>query len=239
MGINPRNPSERKVFSAFPVADPGNADQHAGYLYVVLGGAQYEAIAKEVSGSYKQRMVMTVILLLVSAAFVAGALLFSFLTRRLRLLTTELSEFADGHFEADDPIAAVAQPIDEIDQLRNACNYMAMTIQKQLSSLQDNERLRRELVTNISHDLRTPLTTMQGYIETLIIKDAELDPQTRKTYLEIARKHAAHLGKLIQVRRWPIASRVGRCRWRKRSASSCRSPRGWRRRTRRASCIAI
>jgi len=197
-GVNPRNPGVRKVFSAFPVPDPGNADIHAGYLYVVLGGSQYEAIAKTVAGSDKQRMVTTVILLLVLTAFIAGALLFSFLTRRLRQLTTELSAFTAGNFEADATVRSVDQPRDEIDQLRNACNYMAMTIQQQLSSLQENDRLRRELVTNISHDLRTPLATMQGYIETLIIKDEALNPQTRSQYLEIARKHAVHLGKLIQ-----------------------------------------
>jgi len=197
-GVNPRNPGEPKVFSAFPVSDPSNANSHAGYLYVVLGGSQYEAIAKSVASSDKQRMVTTVILLLVLTAFVAGTLLFSFLTRRLRRLTTELSAFTEGEFKADTAVSAVARPRDEIDQLRNACNYMATTIRQQLSSLQENDRLRRELVTNISHDLRTPLATMQGYIETLIIKDMELDPQTRSQYLEIARKHAAHLGTLIQ-----------------------------------------
>jgi signal transduction histidine kinase len=197
-GVNPRNPNVRKVFSAFPVSDPKNANSHAGYLYVVLGGSQYDAVAKSVAGSDKQRMVTTVILLLVLAAFVAGALLFSFLTRRLRKLTTELSAFTAGRFEADTAVSAVAEPRDEIDQLRNACNYMAATIRQQISGLQENDRLRRELVTNISHDLRTPLATMQGYIETLIIKDKELDPQTRSQYLEIARKHAAHLGSLIQ-----------------------------------------
>jgi signal transduction histidine kinase len=138
------------------------------------------------------------ILLLVSAAFVAGMLLFSFLTRRLRRLTEELSEFTAGSFESDNLIYAVDQPGDEIDQLRNACNFMATTIQKQLSGMQENDRLRRELVTNISHDLRTPLATMQGYIETLIIKDESLDSQTRMQYLAVARKHAAHLGKLVQ-----------------------------------------
>ena len=39
---------------------------------------------------------------------------------------------------------------------------------------------------------------MQGYIETLLIKDQSLDPQVRLQYLGIARKHAAHLGNLIQ-----------------------------------------
>jgi hypothetical protein len=75
---------------------------------------------------------------------------------------------------------------------------MASTIRRQLTSLEENDRLRRELVTNISHDLRTPLASMQGYIETLIIKDEGIDPQARKEYLEVARKHATHLGKLIQ-----------------------------------------
>jgi signal transduction histidine kinase len=197
-GVNPRKPGTQKVFSAFPVSDPDNADSLAGYLYVVLGGSEYEAVAEKVAGSDKQRVVGASILLLVLAAFLAGTVLFSFLTRRLRKLTAELSEFTAGHFEADKLVQAVDQPRDEIDLLRNACNYMAATIRQQLSSLQENDRLRRELVTNISHDLRTPLATMQGYIETLIIKDDSLDSQTRMEYLAVARKHAAHLGKLIQ-----------------------------------------
>lgn len=197
-GNNPRKPGSQNVFSAFPVTDPDNADNHAGYLYVVLGGSEYEAVAEKVGDSDKQRVVGASILLLMLAAFLAGTLLFSFLTRRLRQLTTELSEFAAGRFEADNLVQAIDRPRDEIDLLRNACNYMAMTIQQQLSSLQENDRLRRELVTNISHDLRTPLATMQGYIETLIVKDESLDSQTRMQYLEVARKHAAHLGKLIQ-----------------------------------------
>jgi len=39
---------------------------------------------------------------------------------------------------------------------------------------------------------------MQGYLETLIIKDGTLDPATRRRYLEIARRHATHLSLLIQ-----------------------------------------
>jgi len=197
-GVNPRKPGTPKVFSAFPVSDPHDADGYAGYLYVVLGGSEYEAAAEQVAGSDKQRMIAAGIVLLVLAAFVAGTLLFSFLTRRLRQLTTDLSEFTMGNFEADSLVQAVDQPRDEIDLLRNACNFMAMTIQQQLSSLQEDDRLRRELVTNISHDLRTPLATMQGYIETLIVKDDSLDSKTRMQYLEVARKHSAHLGKLIQ-----------------------------------------
>jgi signal transduction histidine kinase len=197
-GIDPRDPDSHKVFSAFPVTDPLQSDHLSGYLYVVLGGSQYEAIANEVAGSDRQRMIAAGILLLVIAAFGAGAMLFSYLTRRLRSLTGEVSAFTDGRFDAGISVASVDEPVDEIDQLRNACHSMAMTIQQQLATLQEDDRLRRELVTNISHDLRTPLASMQGYIETLIIKDDTLDAATRAQYLEIARKHALHLSRLIQ-----------------------------------------
>ena len=197
-GVDPRNPGVQKIFSAFPVADPYNSSGDAGYLYVVLGGSQYEAVAAQVSGSDKQRMVATGIVLLMLAAFVAGTLLFSFLTRRLRGLTADVTEFTESHLEANNPIDSVAQPRDEIDQLRNACHFMTNTIQQQMARLQESDRLRRELFTNISHDLRTPLASLQGYIETLIIKDEMLDEVTRRQYLDTACRHAAHLGRLIQ-----------------------------------------
>jgi len=197
-GIDPRNPGVHKIFSAFPVTDPARPDTPAGYLYVVLGGSQYDAVAAQVAGSDRQRMIAAGIVLLVLAAFVAGTMIFSYLTRRLRRLTGEVSAFTAGRFDAPPPAATAGEPREEIDQLRNACHYMATTIQKQLTVLQEDDRLRRELVTNISHDLRTPLASMQGYIETLIIKDDSLDAATRRQYLEIARKHATHLGRLIQ-----------------------------------------
>lgn len=197
-GADPRNPGARKVFSAFPVTDSAEPDRLSGYLYVVLGGSQYETIAEQVARSDRQRMIAAGILLLVLAAFGAGAWLFSYPTRRLRQLTGEVSAFTASRFDAGSPPAAADQPRDEIDQLRNACHYMAETIQQQLSALQEDDRLRRELVTNVSHDLRTPLASMQGYIETLIIKDSALDVGTRRQYLEIARRHATHLNRLIQ-----------------------------------------
>ena len=197
-GTDPKSPGSTKIFSVFPVTEESNPDVPAGYVYVVLGGSQYEAIAEQVAGSDRQRVVAAAFGLLVLTAFVAGALLFSYLTRRLRKLTSDVSRFTDSQFDEDLPVASAEVPRDEIDQLRNACHYMAATIREQLDNLQENDRLRRELVTNISHDLRTPLATMQGYIETLIIKDESLDAATRRQYLDTARKHSVHLGRLIQ-----------------------------------------
>ncbi len=74
---------------------------------------------------------------------------------------------------------------------------MANKIREQFENLKETDRLRRELVTNVSHDLRTPLASMHGYVETLLIKNDTLTAEERLHYLEITRKHTRRLGQLI------------------------------------------
>jgi signal transduction histidine kinase len=86
---------------------------------------------------------------------------------------------------------------DEIAQLREAFSGMANKIRDQFEGLQETDRLRRELVSNVSHDLRTPLASMHGYVETLLLKNNELSEEERLRYLEITRKHSLRLRRLI------------------------------------------
>jgi signal transduction histidine kinase len=74
---------------------------------------------------------------------------------------------------------------------------MSARIQEQLLQLKENDRLRRELVSNISHDLRTPLSAMQGFLETLIIKGDTLPKEEWDRYLKTARRHTLRLNELI------------------------------------------
>ena len=59
------------------------------------------------------------------------------------------------------------------------------------------EAMRKDFVANVSHELRTPLASMQGYVDTLIIKNGSLSADQRDHYLNITRKHAHRLGRLI------------------------------------------
>ena len=59
------------------------------------------------------------------------------------------------------------------------------------------DALRRELVANVSHDLRTPLASIQGYLETVLIKESELSLEERQRFLDIIYHNVTMLGRLV------------------------------------------
>jgi signal transduction histidine kinase len=207
-GTDPRNLDRKKIFSAFPVM---HNDVLQGYLYAVLGGAKYDELASAIRHSYVQRLSAGALLAIVLGAFLIGLLVFWLFTRRLSLLTTNVKAFTDSGFGENTHGPAPGRIIsglgfhegytkhkaDEIGQLEFAFSAMANKLYEQFENLKKTDQLRRELVSNVSHDLRTPLASMHGYVETLLIKNDQLDPEKRREYLEIARKHTQRLGELI------------------------------------------
>ena len=130
------------------------------------------------------------------AAALLGLLLFWLLTRRLRLISREVHRAGDFEFET---VPAAAEPKsagDEIDALRVAFLDMSTRIKERLEQLKEKDDFLREFVSNISHDLRTPLSAVEGYLESLIVKgDVSLDEQRR--YLRNAQRHTVRLRTLI------------------------------------------
>lgn len=86
---------------------------------------------------------------------------------------------------------------DEVTELEQAFGEMAHRIAEQVGALEQSAALRKELLTNVSHDLRTPLAALQGYLETLEMKEERLGPEDRRRYLGAARKQAERLGRLV------------------------------------------
>ena len=193
-GDDPRNSATQKVFSAWPVTSAAGTE---GYLYVVLGGQKYEQLASNIGDTYAAKFSIVAIAAIVIFTAVVGLLVFGLLTRRLKRLNSEMQRVTDSHFETVPELASGNDNGDEIDELSNAFVDMSAQIRKQIAQLTENDRLRRELVSNISHDLRTPLTAMQGYIDTLIIKSESMSAEERDRYLRIAQKHTVRLGTLI------------------------------------------
>lgn len=192
-GDDPRS-SMQKVFSAFEVR---TGDTLEGYLYVVLGGQTYEQLANDIGGSYVGKAGAYIALAIIVLTALVGLLVFGLLTKRLKRLSAEMRRVSKSGFELSPELVPPEGGGDEIDQLSRSFVDMSQQIQLQIEQLTENNRLRRELVSNISHDLRTPLSAMQGYLETMIIRGDTLSVEERSRYLDIARKHATRLGVLI------------------------------------------
>jgi len=193
-GDDPRSASVQKVFSAWPVTSDNDTE---GYLYVVLGGQKYEELASNIDDSYVARASLVAIAAIALFTAIVGLLVFGLLTRRLKRLNSEMQRVTEAKFQSEPTLPRAKTDGDEIDELSNAFIDMSAKIHAQIDQLTENDRLRRELVSNISHDLRTPLTAMQGYIETLLIKGEAMAADDREKYLRIAQKHGMRLGRLI------------------------------------------
>ena len=193
-GDDPRHASRSKVFSAARIPAEGPLQ---GFLYVILGGEHYEGMVKLLQDSYIFRTNSQVLLAALAIALFAGLIVFALLTRRLSHLTREIRNYS----EETGPYASVQTPDiaagDEITQLETAFRQMSERINRQLQELEKTDSQRRELVANISHDLRTPLTTLQGYLETLALKYDGLADADRACYLQTALQHCRRLSELV------------------------------------------
>jgi signal transduction histidine kinase len=193
-GDDPRDHTRSKVFSAARIPATGDLQ---GYLYVILGGEHYQGMVELLRDSYIFRSNSLVLLAALVIALLAGLLVFALLTRRLRRLTYDIRKYSDKARPAL-AIQADEQPGgDEIAGLERTFRQMADRIDHQFEELQQTDNLRRELVANISHDLRTPLTTLQGYLETLALKNPALPDADRKQYLDTALRHCNRLTELV------------------------------------------
>jgi signal transduction histidine kinase len=132
-------------------------------------------------------------------AFIAGLLLFFFLMRKLRVLSLAMQEFKDNNLSQTDTISnSVSKPQDEIETMASTFQEMAQRIHSQMQHLQEMESLRRELVANVSHDLRTPLASLSGFLETLQLKSTDLSEAEKQNYLKIAWDNAQRLTALVE-----------------------------------------
>jgi signal transduction histidine kinase len=195
-GDDPRSDSAGKIFSVAPLKQ---GEVIVGYLYVVLAGEAFDRLDADVwaSRSFTSAVWLSGGLLLLT--LVAGLAAFGLITRRLRHLTGQVAALQDGAGVSGKlPDGTPDTSPDEIGTLSRAFHQMAARIDAQVGELRRQDQLRREMVANISHDLRTPLTSLQGYLETLQLKADSLPREDRERYLDVAVRHSRKVSKLAQ-----------------------------------------
>jgi signal transduction histidine kinase len=193
-GDNPRGPTRRETFSATPLRKDRET---AGYLYIILAGDDYRLLAEDVWQGHVFKIAMWTGAGALILTLLLG--LFALITRRLNALARTIAAFENASFSgtvALDP--AVNNSPDEIGQLARTFTKMAERIAAQVAQIKSQDELRREMVANVSHDLRTPLTSMRGYLETLLRKSEHLTSEERQRYLRVAVRQSQSVALLAQ-----------------------------------------
>lgn len=196
LGDDPLSTGRRKPFSVAPIVHEGAVN---GYLYAILGGEQYASVTEMLMRSQVLRMSVTVVATCSLLGLAAGIFAFRLLTSRLRRLSTVMAEFQrTGHATRLSRRPELG-PGDELDRLEASFDGLVDRITEQVAMLEKSDTVRRELIAGVSHDLRTPLTTLQGYLETLLLMEKDLSPSERRSYLDSAMKHGQRLASLIHA----------------------------------------
>jgi predicted ATPase/signal transduction histidine kinase len=121
----------------------------------------------------------------------------AFTDRRVRVLELLAAQAAIA-LENARLFTSMHQQIGEREQAQAELAGALAEVQRLKDDLEaENTYLRRDLVANVSHDLRTPLVAMRGYLEVLAAQGSALGEQQRRNYLDIAVRQCAHLATLI------------------------------------------
>ncbi|WP_347986406.1 ATP-binding protein [Methylomonas sp. AM2-LC] len=115
------------------------------------------------------------------------------ISQPVRELADASQRLLDGGF--DEPLTVTRR--DEWGLLAETFNQ-AGRIAKEIITLKEQDLLRREMVASVSHDLRTPLTSLHGYLETMQLKANQLPEAERERFLAVAVRQSEKVGRLAQ-----------------------------------------
>ena len=190
IGDDPRNPGVQKVFSAARIEENNVT---LGYVYVVLASEEYDSVSEYMLNSYVIKLGGRAMLITLFSALLIGIIAVWLITKNLNKIIATVKQFQKGEMSARIPVKSSGG----INDLALAFNEMADTIVGNIEDLKSMENLRRELVGNVSHDLRTPIAVIHGYIETLMIRNEKLSEIEREKYLNIILESTDRLRKLV------------------------------------------
>ncbi|MDD2955808.1 MAG: HAMP domain-containing sensor histidine kinase [Oscillospiraceae bacterium] len=159
---------------------PAQDGQTAGYVFVSSSAEALTFFLIEIFNMFAISSLTIIVIAFIVIYFVTARMV-----RPLRDMLRATKSFSDGDFSVRVPV----QSYDEIGQLAIAFNNMA-------GSLASLESVRRSFVANVSHELKTPMTTIAGFIDGIL--DGTIPPEKQDHYLRIVSEEVKRLARLVR-----------------------------------------
>lgn len=172
--------SKKRLLVGVPVTDTAGAQVGAVFAVSVVHSS-----LDEMWQGFIGLFTMTACVVLM-VAFMASSITAMRQVRPIREMVAATRRYADGDFDIR---MRDTDRNDEIGELAVSFNNMA-------ESLQQTERKRREFIANISHELKTPMTTIAGYTDGIL--DGTIPYESEKQYLQIISGESRRLSRLVR-----------------------------------------
>ncbi|MFF2480054.1 ATP-binding protein [Paenibacillus sp. NPDC058071] len=175
-------------FYAYAKFDYRYSDGTMGGVFVIRERSPFAELTR--------KLLPVLSLVLIGVLVVANLLLYRWMTRSFIKPLFQLRNSAERIKEGNLQFKLELGSNDEVGQLNESFESMRRQLQQSNELRQQDERNRKELIASISHDLRTPLTDIKGYIEG--IRDGVANtPDKMETYVNIIHSKAASMDKLV------------------------------------------
>ena len=142
------------------------------------------------------RLIQRVFMLGGALAIIITLIIGYFISRNISLPIRKMEDTARRIARGDFSKRVDIKTDDELGGLASSLNKMADELELKIENLNKMDRIRKDFIANVSHELKTPLTSIKGFIETL--QDGAIDDKENALrFLEIIGKHADRLSKII------------------------------------------
>ena len=173
--------------------EPVSINDKTYTIYIAFFAPVQESTWNEVVVKY---LIVVLAVLIVAAVLVTNRFLTKFVFRKIEqpldILTSGVHEIRDGNLS----YRITYTEKDEFLPICEDFNHMAERLQQSIEQTHREERSRKELIAGISHDLRTPLTSIKAYIEGLIEGIAQT-PERQQKYMQTIREKANDIDRMV------------------------------------------
>lgn len=183
-----------KIFSASPIYQD---KQLKGYLFVIVRSKIYDGIFEQISANGKMQVYGLITLSSIVFLFIILLVSFRYIVAPLQGLTSQVATLKEDKPKQSLVKLKHSGKSKEVDELTDVFNQLIAQVNEQVDKLKKVDAERRELFEHLSHDLRTPLASLHGFLETIEIQDDEISSTDRKTYIDRCLKNARQLKRFV------------------------------------------